>query len=136
MTDDGTNTGLWKFLADRKNDVSSGERLTPHKFCKDEVWLACFLAGLSVSSIGSCNGRYAEVYCHVNRKLHSVGRPPAGSLYGAKITQAGTAGSVGASATTPFTIEWVLLGRTNQVSFRACDVCPQARMIQQRSAFS
>ena len=25
MTDDGTNTGLWKFIADRKNDVSSGE---------------------------------------------------------------------------------------------------------------
>jgi hypothetical protein len=26
MTDDGTNTGLWKFIADRKNDLSSGER--------------------------------------------------------------------------------------------------------------
>jgi hypothetical protein len=60
MTDDGTNTGLWKFIADKKNDVSSG------------------------------------------------------SLYGAKITQAGAAGSVGNAATTPFTIEWVLLGRTNQ----------------------
>ena len=61
---------------------------------------------------------------------------PAGSLYGAKITQAGAAGSVGNAATTPFTIKWVLLGRTNQVSFRACDVCMQARMIQQRSPLS
>jgi hypothetical protein len=24
MTDDGTNTALWKFIADRKNDMSSG----------------------------------------------------------------------------------------------------------------
>jgi hypothetical protein len=28
MTDDGTNTGMWKFIADRKNDMSSGESIT------------------------------------------------------------------------------------------------------------
>ena len=45
-----------------------------------------------------------------------MGAMHAGSLYGAKITQVGAAGSVGVAAATSFTIEWVLLGRTNQVS--------------------
>ena len=31
MTDDGTNTGLWKFIADRKNDLSSGGSFTANR---------------------------------------------------------------------------------------------------------
>lgn len=65
--------------------------------------------------------RYAAVQSSVQIANFTLfGRLPAGSLYGAKITQAGAAGSVGDAATTPFTIEWVLLGRTNQVS--VCDL--------------
>ena len=74
----------------------------------------------------------SERKCNPNSE-HSptlYGPLPAGSLYGAKITQAGAAGSVGVAANTPFTIEWVLLGRTNQVSLHACDVCLQAHMMQ------
>lgn len=135
LTDDGTNTGLWKFIADKKNDVSSGECSAPHARCwqgrnvagtecgRDGVWpriapplgSACQAPACRAPSL--CGGWLVcrGVDLGATRSLDLDAHLPAGSLYGAKLTQAGAAGSVGNAATTSFTIEWVLLGRSNQV---------------------
>jgi hypothetical protein len=136
LTDDGTNTGLWKFIADKKNDVSSGEcsidsartLLARTKCGQDGVWpciapplgSACQAPARRAPSLcgGWLVGRGVDL--GATRSLDLDAHLPAGALYGAKLTQAGAAGSVGNAATTSFTIEWVLLGRSNQVSL--CDL--------------